>query len=207
LFAYNLRFPGQYFDAETGKHYNSLRDYDPAVGRYVQSDPLGIKGGLNTYGYVEGAPLNLVDPTGQGPEGLLGCSLGPVGCAVGICLGAAATYYGIRGTVNAIQSSSNNSSGDGKGSGGGNVIPFPGAKPKPQACEAGDNNCYSMCKLVREIVVRHVGWNDPLHDGRSMPGLAERRCEYECTNGKTMSKTIFNRGGCPDPLPYNASAS
>ena len=40
MFALNLRFPGQYFDVETGKHYNYFRDYEPAIGRYIQSDPL-----------------------------------------------------------------------------------------------------------------------------------------------------------------------
>jgi len=40
-FAYNLRFPGQYYDSETGKHYNYFRDYDPSIGRYVESDPRG----------------------------------------------------------------------------------------------------------------------------------------------------------------------
>ena len=44
LFNLNLRFPGQYYDVETGKHYNYYRDYDPSVGRYLQSDPLGIDG-------------------------------------------------------------------------------------------------------------------------------------------------------------------
>jgi RHS repeat-associated protein len=63
-FKFNLRFPGQQFDAETNLHYNYFRDYNPATGRYVQSDPIGLEGGLNTYGYVGANPLALMDPLG-----------------------------------------------------------------------------------------------------------------------------------------------
>lgn len=60
-FAYNLRFPGQYFDQETGKHYNNFRDYDPGIGRYIESDPIGLKGGINTFAYANSAPVTLFD--------------------------------------------------------------------------------------------------------------------------------------------------
>lgn len=63
-FSYGLRFPGQYYDAETGMHYNYHRDYDPAIGRYVQSDPIGLRGGLNLYAYSDGAPIAYADAFG-----------------------------------------------------------------------------------------------------------------------------------------------
>ena len=69
MFAFNLRFPGQYYDAETGLHYNYFRDYDPSVGRYVESDPIGIWGGLNTYAYVANNPMLYFDTTGENIHG------------------------------------------------------------------------------------------------------------------------------------------
>jgi RHS repeat-associated protein len=77
----NLRFPGQYFDAETGLAQNWNRDYDPTIGRYVEYDPFGLSADINPYLYVHGNPLSGQDRDGGG---LIGCGLGGVlGALVG----------------------------------------------------------------------------------------------------------------------------
>jgi RHS repeat-associated protein len=60
----NLRFAGQYYDQETGLHYNYHRYYDPTLGRYLRADPIGLEGGINLYAYVENNPVNAIDPLG-----------------------------------------------------------------------------------------------------------------------------------------------
>jgi RHS repeat-associated protein len=64
LFVLDLRYPGQQYDSASGFNYNYFRDYDPGVGRYVQSDPIGLEGGVSTYGYVGGNPMIGFDPFG-----------------------------------------------------------------------------------------------------------------------------------------------
>jgi len=80
---FNLRFPGQYFDRETITHYNDSRDYAPAVGRYTESDAIGLRGGINTYAYVKGNPVAFTDPSG---ESLGVAAVVVVGVAVGLVI-------------------------------------------------------------------------------------------------------------------------
>ncbi|WP_371688050.1 RHS repeat domain-containing protein [Snodgrassella alvi] len=65
----NLRFPGQYYDEETGLTYNYFRDYDAKTGRYIQNDPIGLNGGINIYEYSYSNPLNFIDFYGLAGRG------------------------------------------------------------------------------------------------------------------------------------------
>ena len=94
LFALNLRFPGQYFDAESGLHQNGFRDYEAGTGRYIESDPIGLEGGLNTYIYAHSVPLGFVDPKGLADTTVTSwCRQYPADCAamMGAAAGAALT--------------------------------------------------------------------------------------------------------------------
>ena len=61
---FNLRYPGQYYDKESNLHYNYFRSYSAERGRYTQADPIGLEGGFNRFGYVDGNPLDDIDPSG-----------------------------------------------------------------------------------------------------------------------------------------------
>lgn len=78
----NLRFSGQYYDAESGTSYNLFRNYDPTVGRYLQADPNGLAGGVSTFGYAGSSPLLYTDPDGRCPM-CIGAIIGGVAGAIG----------------------------------------------------------------------------------------------------------------------------
>jgi RHS repeat-associated protein len=79
----NLRFPGQYYDAETGLNYNYYRDYNPVMGRYIEKDPIGLRGGMNPYWYVQNNPVNWIDPFGLQRSNSDKGQFGPVTNAIG----------------------------------------------------------------------------------------------------------------------------
>lgn len=94
VFKYNLRFPGQQYDGIAGLYYNYFRDYDAGTGRYVESDPIGLDGGLNTFVYAGANTLSYFDASGESPiaiplaELCLGnpaCAV-PAGAATGVAL-------------------------------------------------------------------------------------------------------------------------
>jgi RHS repeat-associated protein len=111
LFGFDLAFPGQKRDRETGKHYNYFRDYDPSVGRYFESDPIGLRGGWSTFGYVESRPISITDT--QGLMGGGGCHQGNNCCKAGcrsngafcklggalVCVGVCGRLAGPHGVV------------------------------------------------------------------------------------------------------------
>ena len=105
-FTLNLRLPGQVYDVESNLHYNYFRDYSPAYGRYVESDPIGLGGGINTYSYTANQPVRYVDSQGSVfwlPIGIgVGAVAGGISKALDPCaslgdIGRAAFFGGLAG--------------------------------------------------------------------------------------------------------------
>ncbi len=100
----NLRFPGQYFDAETGTYYNFHRDYRPNAGRYLQSDPIGVEGGVNLFEYARVNGIRYADPYGEvaipAP-----CLANPAACAALVVATVTVIWDGCKVVVKSIPQS------------------------------------------------------------------------------------------------------
>jgi RHS repeat-associated protein len=152
-FKYNLRFPGQIADSQAGLSQNYFRDYDPAKGGYIESDPIGLRGGINTYGYVAGNPISDVDPRGLE---ILVCSRK----AKGLFFQSISANHGyLWDTRNNKSCGAHGSSGKGKANpkelgraGGDECNPVPGSagvEDKIMSCcnSAGDEYCIEKSGL------------------------------------------------------------
>ena len=123
LITLNLRFPGQYYDEETGLHYNWHRYYNPDLGRYITSDPIGLAGGMNTYGYALQNPVSYYDPDGRIIPII---ALGAVGAITGAVVNSYITILANDGNVTPIQIIASAASGAIAGSVGALAAPIAG---------------------------------------------------------------------------------
>ena len=176
LLTYNLRYPGQYFDDESKLNYNYFRSYQAGQGRYTQSDPIGLEGGWNKFGYVEANAVSNIDPLG----------LATYQCTrrlnnVPIRAGSFFHQYVCTGNAK-----------DGYSCGGigpsGNIFSSPAKleqdKFKPEQCEKveDDNACVEQC-IAKQFTTSLPNYSVNLKSGDNCQTFAnqiEATCKAQC---------------------------
>jgi RHS repeat-associated protein len=179
-----LRFPGQWFQSESGLHQNWMRDYDPTTGRYLQADPLGLVDGASVYGYVKQNPGRWIDPRGErGVSGTaLGGSFGIVTPPVGLSLNTDPRLSPMASWPQY------------------NPIYAPPPEPANQDCKPG------TCMLASEVSPEQLE-RAGMANKWNWSGRPSKGCIYRCYNSRTgsfsyMLKYFF--GNTPCQLTVNA---
>ena len=200
LSGFNVRFPGQYYDDETGLHYNKHRYYDPGTGRYISSDPLGQLGGLNQYQYALNSPANLVDPDGLFVITVPAAIVATVSAGVGVAL-----YYAGVAASGVLDSASPGTVAAANSSGGQSHI-APGAPPGAIELDTDGDGVPDSCEAPPDIPAFNDDPTVPPGDGyewRGAPGSAPGSAEGSWYNPETGVSVHPDRGH-PEPIgPHN----
>jgi len=176
--------PGQYYDSETGLHQNYFRTYDPSIGRYISSDPIGLRGGYNTFTYVRNQPLFWLDPFGLREVSSVTVQNSTSTVSVSYTDGGSKTYPAAVGDGKSYPGADSTGTGTVKGTAWGPVGPWPNAGTSWSESKNPDNPFGVAIILLNGTDSRHIhGTNGPLRGGIPYIGGInpdERRFSHGC---------------------------